>query len=332
MFKQPTADDIASCVFAAYTSLPPRGKPAANEWTVLAAFVASSSSAASMGGGGGANGLRVISLASGTKCIGRGSLRSDGLIVNDSHAEVLARRALCRALLSEMEAHATGCILGPNGVCALSPDLTLLRHSECEGFRGAEDFCDVSSKVDARYFSLRNDIRLHLYISDTPCGEAASYSDCDGNGGMRRTGAKMVDNNGGGGAGSAVEGAGAGVGVSTTTAISSSSSSSSLRTKSGRSDLPLAARTRSLSCSDKVARWASVGLQSALVSHFLAKPIFLSSLIISANEGISYMTPDESLLSATRVTDKTSSPQFEALSHAIIGRNGTETGGGGEAF
>lgn len=48
-----------------------------------------------------------------------------------------------------------------------------------------------------------------------------------------------------------------------------------LRTKPGRGE-----RTMSMSCSDKIARWNVVGLQGALLSLMIAKPVYLTSITI----------------------------------------------------
>ena len=52
-----------------------------------------------------------------------------------------------------------------------------------------------------------------------------------------------------------------------------------LRTKPGRSDLPVEKRTYSLSCSDKIMKWNIVGIQGCLL-NLLMEPIFIDTLLI----------------------------------------------------
>ncbi|KAJ2349717.1 hypothetical protein GGF43_004375, partial [Coemansia sp. RSA 2618] len=86
------ADRVARCVVDQYAKLPKRGKPAAKgtdprkeEWTVLAGFVLEDTRT---------DGLECVALGTGLKCQHRGQLSRFGDSVHDSHAEIIARRAL----------------------------------------------------------------------------------------------------------------------------------------------------------------------------------------------------------------------------------------------
>ena len=49
--------------------------------------------------------MKVVSMGCGTKSIGKKFMRGDGLAVNDSHAEVLARRGLLKHLQTNWDAY-----------------------------------------------------------------------------------------------------------------------------------------------------------------------------------------------------------------------------------
>lgn len=71
-------DKIATLCIEKYDKLAKCGKPLENkEWTHLSAIVQDLDEK-----------MEVVSLATGTKCIGASSMSTDGSVVNDSHAEV----------------------------------------------------------------------------------------------------------------------------------------------------------------------------------------------------------------------------------------------------
>ena len=88
------SDAIAAAVLRLWASLRQGGKPQGEEWTVLAGFVATSPLWGAP---------RVLSLASGNKCVGASKMCRAGGVVNDCHAEVLARRALLCFLLDSQK-------------------------------------------------------------------------------------------------------------------------------------------------------------------------------------------------------------------------------------
>ena len=113
-----------------YSSLPRKGKPGDNEWTVLAGIVLQLPSQP----------LQTVSLATGTKCLSADRMLLSGEAINDSHAEVLARRGFIRFALSQLK----------------QPSSTLWQ----PGPHGAPYQLDPAAQ-------------LHLYISEVPCGEAS---------------------------------------------------------------------------------------------------------------------------------------------------------------
>ncbi|KAG2013459.1 D-arabinose dehydrogenase [Coprinopsis cinerea AmutBmut pab1-1] len=90
---------------------------------------------------------KIISLATGTKCVPANRLSGRGELVHDSHAEVLARRGALRWLLEEVSR--------VTGVLQAHESLWIIRD-------------DHSGK-----FRLRDSVTLNLYVSTLPCGDAS---------------------------------------------------------------------------------------------------------------------------------------------------------------
>jgi hypothetical protein len=239
-------DRVAACASDHYAKKVSKGgKPKDDsEWTVYAAIVAER-----------ATDFWVVSCATGTKCT---ALRSEGCILHDTHAEVLARRGVVRVLWLEL--------------------------GQQQKNETNDDECSLLEESDNGNFQLRSDIQLHLYISDSPCGDASIYQvdttgTCGTNEEMLYTGAKVVvsketgiDAIACGGDHQLLDGA--------AVAREDTQVLGKLRTKSGRSNLPAHLRSSSMSCSDKIVQWCVLGLQGGLLSKYVA-PIQLSSVVVS---------------------------------------------------
>lgn len=205
-------------LYASFAYAPPHA-----QWTVLAAVVVTAPDADD----------KVISVATGTKCSPATRLSPRGESVHDCHAEVLARRAALRWLLSEAlrlrDTHSSHWLVAtPDGRC-----------------------------------TLRQDARLSLYVSALPCGDASTRTLAalqDPAAAARMSSAFFPELAPGAASRGRDDYARLGV----------------LRTKPGRADSP---PTRCMACSDKLARWAALGVQGALGARVLA-PVYLSSVIV----------------------------------------------------
>ncbi|KAF9466422.1 adenosine deaminase/editase [Collybia nuda] len=108
--------------------------PPASQYTVAAAFFLTQP-------------FKLISIATGTKCLPTIRLPSTGEALHDSHAEVLARRGAVRWFLDEV--------------------------TRCSSTDQPYSSPWIYASQNKRY-SLHEGVQLHLYISTVPCGDAST--------------------------------------------------------------------------------------------------------------------------------------------------------------
>eukprot|EP01033_Poteriospumella_lacustris_P013048 gene13048-9341_t len=154
-----------------YRQIPPNGKPDKdNVFTVLAGFVAvigrvdANPADAPL--------IEVLSLATGTKCVSEDMIDDrTGLVVHDSHAEVLARRGLIRYLAEVIYQ------------ISLTPTFV-------EDVRCPLQLNRASDSGESPRYRWKDTWRLFLCISDSPCGDGTIYGGQEGV--MTFTGAKLA--------------------------------------------------------------------------------------------------------------------------------------------
>ncbi|CAL7934071.1 unnamed protein product [Xylocopa violacea] len=256
------ADQVAKLCLEKYNKLGKKGKPSETEWTVLSGIVLKKNDS-----------LSLVALATGTKCLGEidlvnTELYEEGCRLNDSHAEVLARRAFLRYLYEQID------------------------------FLLSDRKSDVFTLDDTKKIKIRDGISFHFFTSQTPCGDCSIFlkenfcdddvppikiRKCDSNTeelvklssdkrnkqivkDIYRTGAKCVKS------GEYQDPQLPGINYHVV---------GPLRTKPGRGN-----PTLSLSCSDKIAKWNILGLQGSLLS-ILIPSIKMESITIGGNSPFS---------------------------------------------
>ncbi|XP_037539086.1 tRNA-specific adenosine deaminase 1 [Nematolebias whitei] len=255
----------------------------------------------------------VVSMGTGTKCIGKASMSSNGDILNDSHAEVIARRGCVRYLIQELHRAVSG--------------------------RGSSVFRSADQRGR---WTLQPGVSFLLFTSHTPCGDASiipmtdsqskprppvtsvhGCEEADGGGSVKRKAEELAEGEKPklprfeGEEADETKRAGTKPTLQsdpTKTHDDASQAASAftrdqteqvhdihrtgakcvsggpadplhpgvgyhstgvLRVKPGRGE-----PTLSLSCSDKLARWGVVGFQGALLSHYLEEALYFSTVVV----------------------------------------------------
>jgi hypothetical protein len=93
---------------------------------------------------------KVVAVTTGTKCISGEYISEHGLAVNDSHAEIVARRCFINFIYDQLELH-------------FKPET-------------AKDSIFLKPTASCPLYRLKDNIQFHLYINTAPCGDARVFS------------------------------------------------------------------------------------------------------------------------------------------------------------
>ncbi|KAJ1973636.1 hypothetical protein H4R35_004012 [Dimargaris xerosporica] len=281
MASIPLADRVADACLTQYAALPKKGKPAQrnaikHEWTVLAGVVQDWPS----------HPLTCVALGTGVKCLRPSQLPTQGEAVHDSHAEVVARRCFVRYLFGQLQ-----------------------QFMQTPTERQSDSLWVVDRSDPNRWqLKLRAEVKFHFYVSQAPCGDASmepllefvqrrssrpeptidaittAGRSCPPDTAHQAPTTESADNDGRlvkrrrchGAAAGPSEQAAPDLCLPLQRGRENLRCLGALRTKPGRRD---AETTTSMACSDKMAMWVALGLQSALLSC-LIKPVHLQSVTV----------------------------------------------------
>ncbi|NXB67376.1 DSRAD deaminase, partial [Struthidea cinerea] len=186
----------------------------------------------------------VVSIGTGNRCVKGEELSLKGETVNDCHAEIISRRGFVRFLYSE-----------------------LMKYNPSNPSSAEES---IFEQAGGKKLKIKSSVTFHLYISTAPCGDGALFD---------KSCSDQANE----------------MGQPQHQPLFENPKQGKLRTKveNGEGTIPVESsdivptwdgiqhgeRLRTMSCSDKILRWNILGLQGALLSHFL-EPVYLRSVTL----------------------------------------------------
>lgn len=208
------------------------------KWKVLAGIIMTKGDLEEDGGE-----VKVVTVATGTKCINGEYISMNGAVLQDCHAEVVSRRCFKDFLYSQLELWQKG--------------------------KGEETVLEL--REGGRGFRIKPGIKFHLYISTSPCGDGRIFSPHELLASPEPLPADRHPNR-------RVRGL-----LRTKIEAGEGTIPLRLGPVMQTWDGVLHGQQRllTMSCSDKLARWNVLGLQGSLLSQFL-EPVYLESVVLGS--------------------------------------------------